>query len=63
MKNKDKNKIDVDGAFKSVGEIGIYQLILVCLVSNVTFLPSFVGFSFSFYGASPSHRYNRLFVR
>ena len=54
--NENNNKIDIDKLFKSVGEIGVYQIILVCLVSNITFLPSFVGFSFSFYGASPGHR-------
>ena len=58
MKIKEANEnIDIDKIFQSVGDIGVYQLFLVCLVSFVAFLPSFVGFSFSFYAATPGHRY------
>ena len=56
MKNFIDQKIDIDKIFQSVGELTVYQLFLVFLIGNIQFLEPFVGYSFSFYGATPEHR-------
>lgn len=57
MKNSiDDQKIDIDKIFQSVGELTVYQLLLVFLIGNIQFLEPFVGYSYSFYGATPEHR-------
>jgi hypothetical protein len=57
MKNSiDDQKIDIDKIFQAVGELTVYQLFLVFLIGNIQFLEPFVGYSYSFYGATPEHR-------
>jgi hypothetical protein len=57
MKNSiDDQKIDIDKIFQAVGELTFYQLFLVFLIGNIQFLEPFVGYSYSFYGATPEHR-------
>ena len=55
-----KDNIDIDKTFKRVGELTLYQLLLICFIGNIHFLEPFVGYSFSFYGATPEHRFLKL---
>lgn len=48
----------VDTIFKQVGEFGPYQMFVFILASTGGFIISFFGLSFSFYGATPSHRFD-----
>lgn len=43
--------------FSKVGEFGPYQLFIFILVGILAFEPALVAYSFSFYGASPNHRF------
>lgn len=42
--------------FEQVGEFGVYQLVLFLLVGLISFIPAIVGYSFSFYAATPNYR-------
>lgn len=42
--------------FKQVGEFGPYQLFIFILVGLTAFIPAIVGYSYSFYAATPNHR-------
>lgn len=46
----------IDDIFKEVGEFGPYQLFVFVLVGVIAFIPSIVGYSYSFYGATPEFR-------
>jgi hypothetical protein len=46
----------IDDIFKEIGEFGKYQLLVFILVGTTAFIPSIVGFSYSFYGATPNFR-------
>lgn len=43
--------------FKQIGEFGPYQLLIFILVGVIAFEPALVAYSFSFYGATPNHRF------
>lgn len=45
-----------ENLFSEVGEFGPYQFSVFVLVGLVSVIPGIVGFSFSFYGATPSFR-------
>jgi hypothetical protein len=53
---KKKRNEDIEEVFKHVGEFGPYQLILFIFISMCAFVCSMVSYSFTFYGAVPSHR-------
>lgn len=55
MKNTNLNK-KIDEIFKEIGEFGPYQLFVFVLLGVVAFIPSIVGYSYSFYGATPDFR-------
>lgn len=53
--NESLNK-KTEEIFDQVGHFGPYQLLIFVLVGVMAFVPSLVGFSFSFYGTVPNHR-------
>ena len=55
MKKTNLNQ-KIDDIFKEVGEFGPYQLFVFVLVGVIAFIPSIVGYSYSFYGATPDFR-------
>jgi hypothetical protein len=55
MKNTNLNK-KIDEIFKEIGEFGPYQLFVFVLLGVIAFIPSIVGYSYSFYGATPDFR-------
>lgn len=54
MKKESQDKITI--LFEQVGEFGLYQLVLFVLVGLISFIPAIVGYSFSFYAATPNYR-------
>ena len=46
-----------EDVYKHIGEFGQYQFTLVVLISMVSFIPSIVAYGFTFYGATPDHRW------
>jgi len=55
MNAKNLNK-KIDEIFKQVGEFGPYQCTLFFLIGITAFVPAIVGYSYSFYGATPEFR-------
>lgn len=53
--NENLNK-KTEEIFDQVGHFGPYQLLIFILVGIIASVPSFVGFSYSFYGTVPNHR-------
>ena len=47
----------IEAIYKEVGEFGPYQLLVIIFVGLVSSISVFVGFSYTFYGAVPNHRY------
>jgi hypothetical protein len=54
MKNTLNQKIEL--IFKRVGEFSRYQLCMLVLVGIATFIPAIVGYSYTFYAATPQFR-------
>jgi MFS transporter, OCT family, solute carrier family 22 (organic cation transporter), member 4/5 len=61
MNVKNLNK-KIDEIFKQIGEFGPYQLTLFFLIGITAFIPAIVGYSYSFYGATPDFRCKIPFI-
>lgn len=48
--------LKLDEIYKQIGEIGPYQYFIIALAGLCTFVPSIVGYSFSFAAATPDFR-------
>ena len=53
---EDSNLKLIDEIYKQIGEIGPYQYFIIALAGLCSFVPSIVGYSFSFAAATPDFR-------
>ena len=50
------NEQKMDDVYKRIGELGLYQMIILCLVGISSFIMTITAFGYSFYGAVPDYR-------
>ena len=48
--------LNLDDIYKKIGDLGPYQILMICLIGMVTNIQQIVGLSYSFYGAVPDFR-------